>query len=74
MRHLRRQPFEKPVSIYIVAFEKSQVPDFPLYSQVSLSKKRAATVFPASRDFNGDLPGYYFKLILNSNKVYEKSI
>ncbi|RIW33600.1 hypothetical protein D3H55_10975 [Bacillus salacetis] len=45
----------KAVFAYIVAFGKSQMPDFPLYSKVLLSKKNEQLCsFLLTGDFYGD--------------------
>ncbi|RIW35080.1 hypothetical protein D3H55_08505 [Bacillus salacetis] len=55
--------------------EKSHEPDFPpVFQGLSLEKGRVALFFLVYRDFFGELPGYYLKKKLNSNKVYAKSL
>ncbi|RIW27456.1 hypothetical protein D3H55_22890 [Bacillus salacetis] len=66
--------YKRLFSHILLLSEKSQLPDFPpLYKGFTSEKERAALFFPSHRGFYDNLQGYYL-IILNSNKVNEKSL
>ncbi|RIW29723.1 hypothetical protein D3H55_18265 [Bacillus salacetis] len=58
---------------YIVAFGNIPGTGFSPVFKALLPKRTSSSFLSCSQGFYGDLPGYYLKIILNSNNVYEKS-